>query len=387
MAGKDFQVTVQPSVLKWTASSAGYAHGELARRLGITEKEYQDWLDGKARPTLRQLERLAKVVRRPLAVFLLPEPPKELPPPKDFRMLPGREGRFDKRTILAIRRARRLQAIAKELMENIGVPTMNDLPKFTSSSDPIRAAERLRAQLGFDEAAQRRLRTAREVLTFLRERLEAMNILVFQFSMPVEDARGFTLVDDIPGVIVVNSRDQVEPRTFSLLHELGHVLLKESGVSLTDGGYLPRGGHSVEKWCNDFASAFLLPPEMAKRAFAAEKGRLTDTGTLARLSRTYKVSKAMLLYRMSRTNHISRKEYESVLKRYISSGAGSRGPVKGKKAFGQKVDVRVLSEKGHRFVSLVGRNIDKGLISHKDAIDYLSVKAGNLEKVLSKARQ
>ena len=387
MANKDFQVTVQPSVFKWTINSAGYAHGELAKRLGISEEEYQDWLTGNTKPTLKQLEKLAKIVKRPLAVFLLSEPPKERPPPKDFRMLPGREGRFDKRTILAIRRARRLQAISKELMENLGVPANCTLPKLTLSYDPVRAAEHLRVEFEFDEVRQKRFKTVYEVLNYLRDKLESRNLLVFQFSMSVEDARGFTLVDDTPGVIVVSSKDQIEARVFSLLHELGHVLVNASGVSLTDIGYMPRKGNAVEKWCNDFASAFLFPPDVANRVFASVKNHLTETPTLSRISGTYKVSKALLLYRMSRTNHITRKEYETVLQRYNPRQKSDRKPTKGKKAFAQKVDVRILSEKGHRFVSLVGRNIDKGLISHKDAIDYLSVKAGNLNCVLRKARQ
>jgi len=54
-----------------------------------------------------------------------------------------------------------------------------------------------------------------------------MNILVFQFSMPIEDARGFALTDMNPNVIVVNSKDSIEARLFSLMLEFGHILLGE----------------------------------------------------------------------------------------------------------------------------------------------------------------
>ena len=73
-----------------------------------------------------------------------------------------------------------------------------------------------------------------ELFNLLRDIIEDKNILVFQISMPVEDARGFAIADETPAIIVVNSKDHIEARVFSLMHEFGHILLKESGISLPE---------------------------------------------------------------------------------------------------------------------------------------------------------
>ena len=43
--------------------------------------------------------------------------------------------------------------------------------------------------------------------------------------MPVDDARGFSLTDGEPYVIVVNSADADRARLFTLFHEYAHILL------------------------------------------------------------------------------------------------------------------------------------------------------------------
>ena len=62
--------------------------------------------------------------------------------------------------------------------------------------------------------------------------------------MPIEDARGFALADANPKIIVVNSKDQIEARIFTLLHEFAHILLGETSISIPD----LRSNNTIEKW-------------------------------------------------------------------------------------------------------------------------------------------
>ena len=50
--------------------------------------------------------------------------------------------------------------------------------------------------------------------------------------MPIEDARGFSLTEVEPFVIVVNESDAPNAKIFTLFHEYGHILLNQS-VSAT----------------------------------------------------------------------------------------------------------------------------------------------------------
>ena len=97
-------------------------------------------------------EDFSKIIKRPLAVFFLSEPPPEPAPPKDFRMLPDKTGKFDKKTLLAIRRARRLQDISKELSDNLD-SSLNPKIKFYSlNDDPKKTAEIFRDEFKFNES-------------------------------------------------------------------------------------------------------------------------------------------------------------------------------------------------------------------------------------------
>jgi len=380
---KSISVKVEPVVLKWIVGASGWTADEIVKKLKISLNTFERWLAGELNPTLNQLDALASTLKRPLAAFFLAVPPKELPLPKDYRMLPDRLGTFDKKTVLAIRRARRLQKLSKELSENLNTNTIFITTKLSLSNNPVTVAENYRQEFDFtEEKQQKKLKNSYDVFNYLRDIIEDKNILSFQISMPVEDARGFALVDKSPAIIVVNSKDTIEARIFTLIHEFGHVLLRESGISLPENSLVLKNVESVEKWCNDFASAFLFPESIARRAFTENKSTIIETDTLNKLSRAYKLSKAMILYNMIKFNFISQVQYESVLKRPKTEKAGKKSA-----GFGSRADKKCLNEKGQKFVSLVLSNVEKGFITHSDALNYLSIKSNNLENVMRKARK
>ena len=217
----------------------------------------------------------------------------------------------------------------------------------------------------------------------LRDVLEDRNILVFQFSMPIEDARGFALADETPNIIVINSKDSIEARLFTLMHEFGHLILGETVIDLPEESLQAR--NNIEAWCNSFSSAFLLPKDVSIDIFNKNKQKLTETDTLNALSKKYKVSKAVLLVKMVNLNYISRQEFESVLARYASKE--TKVEKKEKPVTGMASDQRCLSEVGNKFVSLVANNFDKDFITYNDALSFLSIKSRNFDKILARGRK
>lgn len=59
------------------------------RKIGVPEGRVQEWEQGRSRPTIAQLREAARVYRRPLGVFFLPEPPAGFETMRDFRRLFG----------------------------------------------------------------------------------------------------------------------------------------------------------------------------------------------------------------------------------------------------------------------------------------------------------
>ncbi len=381
------RVSIRPEVFRWLRTSAGWSVEDVSRRLRTSVEVVEAIEAGKRDPTLRQLKELSLAYKRPLALFLLSKPLPEPPKPKDFRMLPDKKNVFDKKTILALRKARELQRQSAELSENIKYSVTPKITKANIDDEPEQLARKYRELLELTEEKQRRFKDAYKLFNYLRDRLEDLNIMVFQFSMPVEDARGFALTDRVPNVIVINSKDSIEARLFTLMHEFGHILLGQTVIDIPDIQTI----HSVtmdrvEHWCNVFSSHFLLPRELAMSIFKEEKRPLVDSRTLSSLKSRYKVSKAMLLYNMFKLNFITQTEYEEVLGRYRPQEPKAEEKKK-KQGGGIPVDRKRLLEMGEKFISIVANNYDKDYITYTDALGYLSVKSKNFDKVIAQARK
>ena len=74
--GRRVEVPITPALLRWAVDESGLSTEEICRAARVSSDAYLAWLAGTARPSLTQLKRVAKKVRRQLAVFLLPEVPK-----------------------------------------------------------------------------------------------------------------------------------------------------------------------------------------------------------------------------------------------------------------------------------------------------------------------
>ncbi len=382
MPRKSIKVDVKPEVFKWLRESAGWSIEDVSKRIKTTSENVRAFEAGRKKPTLRQLKELSQSFRRPIAAFLLSNPKKEKPNPKDYRFIPNKTNTFYKKTILVLRKARSLQEIGKELSRNIEYETKAGVEKADISDRPEKLARKYRDIFELNEEKQRKFKTPYELFNYLRDILENMNILVFQFSMPVEDARGFVLSDELPAIIVVSTKDIIEARLFSLMHEFAHILLGESVIDFPDISLPCRS--RIEKWCNEFASSIFLPEETAKTLFENNRESLTDKKTLNLLSRKYKVSKAMILFNMLKLKYITQTDYENIINRYKPRPIETER--KGKKGGGGiSADKKCISEIGTKFVSLVANNYDRGYINYTDALNYLSIKSKNFDKVLAKA--
>jgi len=377
-------VDIEPKVLNWLVNSSGWSKEEIAKRLKTSIQVIDKFLEGTKKPTFRQLEELSKVFKRPVATFLLSNPIKEKPKPKDYRKLPSRLNKFDKKTILVMRKARKLQQISKELSGNIAYDTKSKIKRVKISENPEHIAKKYRDLFDLDEAKQRKFKSPYELFNYLRDIFEEQNIFVFQFSMPVEDARGFVFADEYPYTIVVNTADSIEARIFSLMHEFGHILLGESVIDLPEATASYKD--NIEKWCNEFASYFLLPKEIAKSNFLEFKQKLIESLILKKLSNRFKVSKAMLLLNMKKLRFITQKQYDYKINQFVQELKRHKESEK-KSGGGIPSEIRCLSEVGNKFVSLVANNYDKNHITYTDALSYLSIKSRNFDKVLSKAKK
>lgn len=311
---KKIVVRIEPRVLVWLRERSGWTQKEVAKKLDTTPEIIRRLESGRRDPTLGQLKKLALAFKCPLASFFLPEPKKEKPLPKDYRSLPNKKDVFDRKTMLAIRRSRSLQNLGMELSKNIKYDVRPKITRVSIKDNPDIVASKYRESFDFTWEKQKRFTDGYKMFSHLRKTLEDLHILIFKFSMPIEDARGFVLVDESPAVIAISSKDSIEAQLFTLMHEFGHVLLGETSIDMPEESSTAQD--SVERWCNRFASSFLLPLQETRDIFDKHRQHLTDTETLNSLSKKCKVSKATLLRRMLSLRYISQSQHKNVLGRY-----------------------------------------------------------------------
>jgi Zn-dependent peptidase ImmA (M78 family)/DNA-binding XRE family transcriptional regulator len=380
--GSAIRLAVNPAVLRWARETSGATIEDAAKRLRIPPSAFSRWEAEKASLTLTQARSLASYFKRPLAAFLLPEPPPESAPPSDFRILPGVRDRFDRKTRLAIRKAQRLRSVAKEIMRAMERETSPNLRTATLSDRADQVADGERERLGIAIETQVKWQNEWRAFREWRAALEGQNILVFQFPMPVEDARGFSLSDEEPYAIVVSSSDAVRARIFTLFHEYGHLLLHTPGVCLPRLDRLPRKNEAeTERWCNRFAGAFLLPESSLSTNLQVTPRELKGEElyeVLQETARQFKISEQVVLWRLRDLDVISRDAFQIGMERLVARAKRMKrrgGPVTPAK--------KCVAENGPLFTSLVIEAKGRGILTYSDVSDYLSVRLKHLPEIES----
>jgi Zn-dependent peptidase ImmA (M78 family)/DNA-binding XRE family transcriptional regulator len=381
MPRKSLEVPVEPKILRWTRESIGLTPEDVSKRLGLSVDSINKWELGQKNPTLKTLERIANIYKRPLAVFFLPTPPKEPPLPKDFRYFPTEEKLpLSSKTRLAIRRARRLQSLAVDLLKSLNKEVHPTIKKFSLSEDPETLAKKIRDELGINIEAQLKWKNANEAFNKWREVVEKQGILIFQMSMPLEDKiRGFSFIEGYLPVIVVNSRDTIKARIFSLFHEYSHILLHKSGIcNMEDIGGYSDEDKLTEKFCNHFAGALLVPEEdFLKHRLTNEilSSREKFDELLYKFAKEFKVSQEAILRRMSVLGLINKNVYEKKHKEWQAKEWQER------KGFEPDRARKCLHEEGIPFVSLVFEAYRQEKITYNDVADCLKLRFKYIPKV------
>jgi Zn-dependent peptidase ImmA (M78 family)/transcriptional regulator with XRE-family HTH domain len=383
MPHKSLEVVVEPKVLLWARESIGLGIQEIAKKLKISENTIEKWETGQKKPKLTQIEKLAKIYKRPLAVFFLPKPPEDPPLPKDFRSLAmERRAAFSPKARLAIRRARRLQSLAIELAKSLNREITPQISRVSLLDDPEIVANMVRKQLGVELQMQFRWEDENKALNGWKRAIEKSGVLIFQISMPIEEARGFSLDQSKPPVIVLNLSDSPNGRVFSIFHEYAHLLLNDSGIcNMEDVDDLSDEGKLTEKFCNHFAGAVLVPKDalLTHEIIKSENYPFEfPNETLKELSKIFKVSQEVILRRLlifglATVDFYRRKRKEWEAK----SKEGQRKQKWGR----QNPPKKCVQENGVPFVSLVLETHREEKITYRDVADYLTVPLKHLPKV------
>jgi Zn-dependent peptidase ImmA (M78 family)/transcriptional regulator with XRE-family HTH domain len=396
---------INPDILVWARETAGLSLDEAAAKVGLASdtklsaaEKLSQFEQGQRFPTRNQLAKFAATYRRPLVSFYMKDPPPRGERGEDFRLIQGAATPRDNALLDALLRdIRARQEMVRSLLEDEGDATELNFVGSTTLEDGASAvSEDIARRIGFDPSARRAQGVDPDALfKELRGRVEAIGVFVMligdlgsHHSAISEDIfRGFVIADKFAPFIIINDHDAKAARSFTLLHELAHIWLGQSGVSgavvaTTSESFTSR----VERFCNDVAAQILLPrtalldiPVNAPMN-AAIVGRIVE-----QLSRSWGVSEAMAAYSLLRWGRISNETYRELSAAFLARWRSVRQK--------QKEDARDSEggpsyyvvkrfKLGNALVDVVRRTLRDNLLTHTKAAKVLGVKPSSVERLV-----
>lgn len=367
-------------MLRWARESINLQIEEAASRLRVKPERLAGWEGGQRLPTVEQLRRAATVYRRPLAAFFLPAPPKDFHVPHDFRRLPHQPpAPLSPEFIAEVRRAQFRRSLAIELAEETVDTPRRFIGSVSRAIDIDAAAQGVRQLLGVPIDEQRSWQTEYHALNRWKDAIENLGVFVFHFSgVEVDEIRAFSICEQPFPVISINGRDAPTGRTFSLLHEFGHLLLDHGGTcDLREHDRVRSANQEVEVFCNYLAGAVLVPrDELEHEPLVRGKstGMTWEDSALQTLAHSYRVSREVILRRLLIIGRTSRTFY-----RQKREELGQLPPQKREKGTGfLSFPRRIIRALGQPFLRIVLNAYYREAITASDLAEYLGARLKHL---------
>jgi Zn-dependent peptidase ImmA (M78 family) len=379
---------VNPAVLAWARIESGYSVEPVAKRLNVKPLRLLAWESGESKPTVRQVQGLARFYHRPFGVFFLPHPPVLPPLAAEYRRLPGvKPGVESAEFRLALRVMAQRREAALELSEEMGIPQAEFGIAARLSETPETVGARLREALGIRTEEQFEWTSDWQAWRRWREAVEASGVLVFQFpKVDLDQVRGVSLLKFPLPAIGVNSKESSPgARNFTLLHELTHLALvlgKEERTALDE----TRDGSAwleVERFAEEAASAALIPGEILSNFLRKMKVARDawDIPLMRSLAGKFNVTPLAMATRLRAVGELSWDGYNGWKKswnEFIAALPKRRG-------FASPIH-KTLGRSGRPFVQLVIEALDANRITAVQASRYLDLRFDHFENLRAELR-
>ena len=300
---------ITPNVLKWARESARMSEEIAASKVSVSVEKLKEWEDGTQQPTINQAETLARAYRRPFALFFLPEIPRDFQPLQDYRRKTSKP--LGTASVFIIREVQQKQAWISEVYEENQDKKLSLVGKFSLRDNPVDVADDILRTLDINPFHYSLDRPIREWI----DKAESKGIFISRTSfihsrlkLDSEELQGFTISDPYAPFVFINSEDWDAPQLFTLVHELAHIWIAESGISneIEPDIKSRETFHPVERFCNEVAANALMPT-ITMRSLNIRSFDSSDS--VFRTAKKFGISSFALLYRALKLEIITIQKY------------------------------------------------------------------------------
>lgn len=306
------RIEVNPSRLQWACEDRGITPADLAEAVSTGAKTIANAMAGQDGLTFNQLRNIAKFFNRGVLFFVEKGPVVEdaVRTPQ-FRTLTNQKPNLLPEVKSLIERAERHRDIFIGLRDELDQEDRGGfvVPKSSNATAAVAAA-----------AARQWLKLGAENnFGSYRSAIESRGVLVFvavgyfgEWRLPAESPiAGFSLYDERCPVILIKKQRSEARQSFTLMHELGHILLHRSSfVDEEQDLYATRGR---ERDANQFAGHLLVPDAFLQKIDDRRRPDKVEEidNWLAPWRNQWGVSGEVILIRLMETGRVDRATYEA----------------------------------------------------------------------------
>ncbi len=306
------EVDVNANILTWAIARAGYELQAFVEMFPNVKK----WLEGEKKPTVKQLEDFSKKVHLPFGYLFLPEPPKEKLPIPFFRTNNTQATHVSVNVYDTILLMQQRQDWLRDYLKENEFDVLPFVSKFLNRTNVQEIVNDIRKTLGLNENWASSFRTWQEAQDHLILHIEDKGIItVFNGvvennghrKIPVDECRGFVLVDDMAPFMFINNSDYKSAQMFTIVHELAHIWTGHSAGF--DFRKLQPADDPIELLCDKVAAEFLVPEYTFNEVWR-------NNPDIRYASRYFKVSEIVIARRSLDTGKISEKQFFDFYEEY-----------------------------------------------------------------------
>ena len=360
--------TINRDRIRWCADERGVSIEDVAAESGVPAKALGKLMDDGTGLTFPQLRKLADYFGRGALFFLDPGPvDEERVHTVQYRTLTNQKPELSNAVRKLVERVERQRELYLALREDLH---SEDYPVFRPieiwADQPAAAAATVRSWLGLGQT---------NTFDDFRAAVEAKGILVFRSNgyagrwqiAKESPILGFSLYSDVCPVIVVKKSRTETQQTFTLMHELGHLLVHRAS-SIDDAADMhSRVGH--EREANAFAGHVLVPDAFLAQIFDDERPAAVEHFDLwlAQYRQRWGVSGEVILRRLLDAGRLPQARY-TAYRAHVRGLTPHDDEVTGSRAYRHREPTHIF---GNTFVRTVLSAFNSRRITATKACSYL----------------
>jgi Zn-dependent peptidase ImmA (M78 family) len=370
------EVNINANMITWAINRAGYELQEFTDRVPNVTK----WLKGEKNPTVKQLEDFSKKVYLPFGYLFLEEPPAEKLPIPFFRTNNNQASQVSVNVYDTILFMQQRQDWLRDYLKENEFEVLPFVGKFQNQNNVLKIVSDIRKTLNLNEDWANRHKTWEEALNFLSQQIEDKGIItVFNGvvennayrKIPVDECRGFVLVDNMAPFMFINNADGKAAQMFTIAHELAHIWTGHSAGF--DFRKLQPANDPIEVLCDKIAAEFLVPGIAFNEVWSKNQ-------SIRNTARYFKVSEIVIARRALDTGKITKNQffafYDAYAKREYQKKA-IRQP-------GGDFYATTRKRLSITFASHINTAVKSGKLLYRDAYQLTSLKGDTFQTFFAK---